>query len=687
MDYTNYMKQSEFLLELYSEEIPSFLQNKYANIFKENIETLLSFESIGYSNIESYSGPCRITIYIEKLSQTIPSKESLIKGPKTSAPQIAIDGFCNSNSVKESDLITDNGYYFIKFISKEISIKTFLEEKIPALLKQIIWPKSMYWGDYDIPWIRPLKNILCLFDKKIVEFSFGHLKSNNITFAHKFLASQPKHITAYTEYSKFLEDNFVILSQEKRKEIIRNKFNYYKNNVDISLDIDIRNCKLILDEKLLDEVSGLIECPELLIGSIDKKFLEIPSEILSTAIRVHQKYFSFENENEKLAPYFAFVCNIPYNHKEIIKGNEKVLRARLNDAVFFYNQDCIYSLESRLEKLKTVSFHKKGGSLFDKSLRLLEICNFISNNDSDLSVAAKLSKCDLVTEIVTEFPNLQGIMGGYYALNEKLGSEVSNAIREHYMPINAEDNIPNNYKAQILSLADKFDSLVILHIAGEIATGSKDPMALRRTAISIIRIILEGGHRIRINEILEFICSLVSIKEEEKINLLTYITNFIEERLKYYLKSKYDKQYLDSIVNLEKNSDIYDLVKKLEIIYNFAREHKGEEVLRIYNRVVSILNNETIANEVDESLFIEKEEKLLHDSINSIYHKIEHFISKDDYREALNSLCDLAIITNHFFDNVLVNAEDLKITNNRKALLNNVKRLFDLIADFSFCRS
>ncbi len=695
------MKNSEFLLELYSEEIPSFLQNKYAKIIAQYFEDFLNEKTVNHSEVVFYSGPCRIVIYINSIDNFIPERGTLIKGPKITATDIAIEGFCKANSINKSDLIKQNinriDYYFAKILLKEVTIKKVLEENIPQILGKIVWPKSMYWGNYNISWIRPLKNIICLLNSEIVKFEFGHLESNNLTAGHKFLRPLGNPVNSYSEYKEYLENNFVILDQKERKKIIQESLAKYTEGNEL---------EIVPDERLLEEVTGLIEWPEVLIGSIDKKFLKIPNEILSTAIRIHQKYFSLRDKAGNFAPYFAFVCNIPENHEEVIRGNEKVLKARLNDAVFFYNQDLKHSLESRLEKLKTVSFHKNGGSIYDKSLRLQKICKELVRWDYNirknvydvepeenipLNSAALLCKCDLVSEVVTEFPNLQGIMGYYYALNDKENEKLAQAIRDHYMPIGAEDRLPETFEGKILSLADKFDSLVMLYLAGERATGSKDPMALRRTAIAIIRLILEGGIRANINGIISYIYDIIkppyprNIEESE-------IVEFMEERLKYYLedKHKYERKYLDAVIRPRRafEDPLIDLqvkIKYLDFIIEYLKTEKGQTALYVYSRCANIIgygltDNETRA--INDKLFKTEEEKKLHKEI--IYIESQLLMSNS---ERLEKLAGLKYVLDEFFDNVLVNTDDPDLTLNRKNLLRRIIELFDQIADFSKLKS
>ena len=570
------MKNSEFLVELYSEEIPAFLQNKYDKIIAKSFEDFFNDKGVNHSTIISYSGPCRIVIYIESIDSFIPEQETLIKGPKTNAPDIAIEGFCKANSISRDDLIVQNinkiDYYFAKILLKQTSIKQVLEENIPQILSKIVWPKSMRWGSYDISWIRPLRNILCLLDSEIVKFKFGHLESNNLTHGHKFLRPSSNPVNSYIEYKKYLENNFVVLDQKERKKIIQETLEKLAND---------KNLDIVPDERLLEEVTGLVEWPEVLIGSIDQNFLEIPHEILSTAIRIHQKYFSLRDKNKNFAPYFAFVCNIPENHSEVIKGNEKVLRARLNDAVFFYNQDLKHSLESRLEKLKTVSFHKGAGSMHDKILRLQKICERLysihieyeyipqwegvrERTEKVLERAALLCKCDLVSEVVTEFPNLQGIMGYYYTLNYGESEKVALAIRDHYLPLNRYDKLPETIEGKYLSLADKLDSLVMFYLAGERATGSKDPMAVRRTAIAIIRLIVEGELRVNLKDMISKICD----EFPKSLAIKSEIYQFISERLIGYIEEeyKYDKKNIQSVINQMQEQSLENLLETIKLI-------------------------------------------------------------------------------------------------------------------------
>ncbi|MFV9936823.1 MAG: glycine--tRNA ligase subunit beta, partial [Rickettsia endosymbiont of Haemaphysalis japonica] len=430
------------------------------------------------------------------------------------------------------------------------------------------------------------------------------------------------------------------------------------------------------DNRLVEEVAGLSEFPVVLLGKIPQKFLELPKAVLISSMRTHQKYFCLFDKTGNFTPYFLFVSNGRFTNAElVIQGNEKVLSARLSDALYFCKQDIAKTLESRLGQLEAVTFHAKLGNLREKIERITDICNYIAPNNKDLITAARLCKSDLVSEMVGELPDLQGIMGYYYAKHEGLNAEIAAAIRDHYKPQGLSDNVPSG-NAALLALADKLDSLVGLMIAGEAPTGSGDPYALRRQALGIIRIILENKLELNFNDLINFSINLYKDSSDENKNL---IISFFEERAKFYFKNDYDIALINAVLDL----NLVDTNFKLDALKEFLIEDAGKQLLNAYKRASNIIGDQKITGLVDASLFSTQPEKALFEVIQKISPQIIDSIADKDYKKALNLLSSLLTPITSFFDNVLVNDSDPKIAQNRLSLLQNICELFDKVAQFS----
>lgn len=661
---------SELLLELFSEEIPAFMQKNaeegYLNIFTKIFE-----ENEIFAKVQAFAGPRRITLYATHLPKVTLPKETEIKGPSIDAPEAAINGFCKAHNVSKLELstklINNQLYYFFVKKTEEREIKEILPEIIIEAINKYSWAKSMFWGDYKIKWIRPLRNILCIFDGEVLPLQFGHLTANNITYGHRLTDNKKLEVTDFEDYKNKLLENHVILERTKREEIIKTGLLELANS---------RNLNIKEDDRLIEEVAGLSEFPVVLLGKIPQKFLELPKEVLISSMRTHQKYFCLFDKEGNFAQYFLFVSNGRFANAElVIKGNEKVLSARLSDALYFYKQDIAKTLESRLGKLEAVTFHAKLGNLREKVERVAKICSYTALDNTNLITAAKLCKSDLVSEMVGEFPDLQGIMGYYYAKHEGLGEEVAAAIRDHYKPQGLSDNVPGG-NAALLALADKVDSLVGLMIAGEAPTGSGDPYALRRQALGIIRIILENKLEINLNDLVSFSINLYRDSSHKNKDL---IISFFEERAKFYFKNEYDILLINAVLDL----NLVDTKFKLEALKEFLIEDAGKQLLNAYKRASNIIGNQKITGLVDVSLFSTQPEKELFEVIQKISPQIIDSIADKDYKKALNLLSSLLVPITSFFDNVLVNDSDSKIAENRLSLLHNICELFDKIAKFN----
>nr|WP_256621294.1 glycine--tRNA ligase subunit beta [Rickettsia sp. TH2014] len=636
----------------------------YLNIFTKIFE-----ENEIFAKVQAFVGPRRITLYATHLPKVTLPKETEIKGPSIDAPEAAVNGFCTAHNVSKLELstklINNQLYYFFVKKTEEREIKEILPEIIIDAINKYSWAKSMFWGDYKIKWVRPLRNILCIFDSEVLPLQFGHLTANNITYGHRLTDNKKLEVTDFEDYKNKLSENHVILERTKREEIIKTGLLELANS---------HNLNIKEDNRLIEDVAGLSEFPVVLLGKIPQKFLELPKEVLISSMRTHQKYFCLFDKTGNFAQYFLFVSNgRSANAELVIQGNEKVLSARLSDGLYFYKQDIAKTLESRLDKLTNVTFHAKLGNLREKVERITKICGHIASNNSNLTTAARLCKSDLVSEMVGEFPDLQGIMGYYYAKHERLNEAIAAAIRDHYKPQGLSDNVPSGNTA-LLALADKLDSLTGLMIAGEAPTGSGDPYALRRQALGIIRIILENKLELNLNDLIIFSLKLYRNSADKDL-----ITSFFEERAKFYFKNEYDILLINAVLDL----NLVDTKFKLEALKEFLIEDAGKQLLNAYKRASNIIGNQKITGLVDASLFSTQPEKELFEVMQKISPQIIDSIADKDYKKALNLLSSLLTPIASFCDNVLVNDPDPKIAENRLSLLQNICGLFDKIAKFN----
>ena len=665
---------SELLLELFSEEIPATMQKNAAEGYKTIFTTILQENEI-IADTRVYVGPRRIAIHITNLPEFIAAKEIEIRGPKITATQAAIDGFCRSNNISPNDLVQSQSYYIMVKKTARTNTSDLLQDVIPKAISMYTWPNSMYWGSYNISWIRPLKNILCIFDGKVIEIKYGHLTANNMTFGHRFIKPESMIINSFADYQTKLKESYVVINQDERKQLIQDQ---------LLLTAKPLNLSIKDDEKLLEEVTGLVEFPVVMLGRIPEKFLKLPSEALVSSMRTHQKYFATFDQDGNFAPYFLFVSNMEHDKNTIIAGNEKVLSARLSDALYFYNQDLSNGLESKLPKLAQITFHANLGSLKDKTERLAKICHHVMPENHNLQVAAKLCKSDLTSEMVGEFPELQGIMGYYYAKAEGLNHEVAMAIRDHYKPQGPSDRLPTKEGA-ILALADKIDSIVGLILVGNDPSGSRDPYSLRRQALGIIRIILGDKLSVNIKELVTFTASLYQSTFTERIqnSRIELILSFLEERAKYYLKAHYDTALIDAVLDLNVDGDLNISEQKLFALKQFLAGDKGADLLMIYKRAHNILAGNILKGQVDQNSFISKYEHELFFALQNISHKIDRHIIKGEFISALDLLIEMLQPVNNFFENLMVKDEDQKIATNRLLLLQMVTSLFDKLAKFN----
>ena len=507
----------EFFIELFSEEIPADLQNRARQEFLQNIKEFLEKEDIKYiGEATAFSIPNRLTIYFQNISKKIIKKENEIRGPNINAPEVALHGFLKSYNIpinKTFKKITDKGeFYFYKKPSETIETKSVLQKNLPKILDKISWRKSMRWADHKLYWGRPLKSILCCFDNQILEFAYHHLFSSNITFTDKDFEQKTKKFVRFKDYLAFFKSQNIILDNKKREKFI--EFQLKKK-------AKKENSKIHLNAKLLNEVTNIVEKPSLIKCKFDKKFLEIPDDILVTTMQVHQKYFPTFDSRDNLTNTFFLVADNK-DSKGLIKiGNENVIDARLNDAKFFWNKNKVQNLVKGISDLKKLSYFEGLGSYFEKIQRLRKLGALISDelliSKEKVEVASSICKVDLTSDLVNEFPELQGIMGSHFAKSQGFDNDVCLAVREHYLPTGPETKTPKKPYSITLAMSDKIDTLTGFFSINLKPTSSKDPFALRRSAIGIIRLVVENKLEIKLKDIINY--SFLLFKEQN-LNLV-----------------------------------------------------------------------------------------------------------------------------------------------------------------------
>ena len=682
---------SEFFLELFSEEIPSRLQinarNELTQIFKKFFD---DNEIIVKGKINTYSTPNRLIVHINKISKDVIKKAEEIRGPNINAPEKALEGFLKSNKISKEKVFkksTEKGiFYFYNKPSQKIKTYDLLKENIASLLLKISWKKSMKWGNHDLYWGRPLKSILALFDKKIIEFKLNHLHSSNKTFTDKDLEDEVKSFNDFKSYIKFFKQKGVTIDQDKRKEFIIKEINKATNQKKIHIN---------MNEKLIDEIINIVEKPKILVCEFNKKFLEIPQEILIITMQHHQKYFpTFDNKN-KITNNFIVVADCK-DKKGLVKlGNQNVVDARLADAEFFWNRNKSQNLVKQVSRLKQINYFKGLGSYFDKIQRVRKLSGIISDelliSKEKIEIASSICKVDLMSDLVGEFPELQGVMGGYFAREQGFDEEISLAVSEHYLPSGIDSKVPKKPYSIALSLSDKIDSLVGFFGINLKPTSSKDPYALRRMAISLLRLIIENQKKIKLRDLINY---SINLYKDQNYSFDSKLINdelgdFILDRLKNYLK---EKNIRSDIIECSTNSyGIDDLLKIFNKSLNLNKNIKkdfGLDVIAIYKRSANILNSESkskleIVGSADPGLFKNDYEKNLYKKIHSIRKYFSSIGRDEDYDESLKTLSSAKIEVNEFFDNVIVNDQEELIKKNRLELLKMLCKSFDNYFNFS----
>lgn len=658
---------SELLLELFSEEIPARMQRNAAEALKNGLKAAFDEAKLAHESIETYVTPRRIVAVAKGLPKVIEATETEKRGPKLGAPQGAIDGFCKGAGIDVSALEERDGYYFAVIRSAGGDVAPVLQSIIEKILNGFHWPKSMRWGARPLVWVRPLQSILCLFDGAVVPVSLGHVTAGNSTKGHRFLSDNaPIAIHSSDEYFAKLRAAHVIVNQDERRDTIEKS---------ASAEAAKHGLTVKPDAGLLDEVTGLVEWPVVLIGGFEERYLALPQEVPTTVMRAHQKYFALQNGG-KLANKFAVVSNMVANDggKVIVSGNERVLRARLSDGQFFYDQDLKTPLADWNKGLTDMVFHAKIGSVAEKVERIkvlaAKLAPFVAGADAaDVSRAAELCKADLTTGMVGEFPELQGLMGRYYATAQGEKPAVADAIRDHYSPLGPTDDCPKSPVSVVIALADKLDTLVSMFAIGEKPTGSKDPFALRRAALGVIRLILENVLRLPLNQFVN-----------------AELLEFFIGRLKVSLKEEgiaHDR--IDAVLKSGNTDDLTLLVARVRAVDGFLKTQDGANLLAGAKRALNILKaaKSTAAARVDDSLLEAEEEKALASATTDATAKVDALLAKEDFAAAMQQISSLRPAIDAFFDKVIVNADNENVRANRLAILQSLENVFSKVADFS----
>jgi glycyl-tRNA synthetase beta chain len=686
---------SEFFLELFSEEIPSSLQKSLRENLLNSFNKLFEEKFIFFKKKISYSTPNRLVIVFEGLQKKIVLKAEEIKGPNINATEMALEGFMRSNNIIKKDLFkkkTDKGeFYFFKTKSQKLNTHDLLEEFVPLVLQKIQWKKSMKWGEFDLNWGRPLKSILALFDKKKLTFNFHHLTSSNSTFIDKEFEEKRKIFTSFKDYNKFFKKLNIIIDQNQRKNLIEKKLNEITNKKNITIENN---------PKLIDEVVDLTDQPNVILCEFDRKFLNIPKEILIITMQYHQKYFPTFDKKENITNEFLVVTNNQDKSGLIKLGNERVVEARLSDAEFFWQKDKSQNLVKRVSSLKSMNYFKGLGTYFDKVQRMRKLGGMLSDelliSKEKVELSASICKVDLVSELVGEFPELQGIMGGYFAEEQGFEKDVCKAISEQYLPTGFNSKVPKKPYSVALSLADKIDTLVGFFGINQKPTSSKDPFALRRLALGIIKIIIENKKDFKIRDLISYSTSLYMDQgfEFENKSLQIELADFLMDRLKFYMKEEKIRhdivQASTSSFNLDQSVAIFGKAKSLNKIID---KPIGIDLILSYKRASNILDNEfkdknlEISNTTDPGIFKTELEKNLFKKINELRKYFQNINKDENFEQSLKNLAESKKIVFEFFDNVIVNEVDQTIKKNRLELIQMLCKTFDNYVNFSLIDS
>ncbi|HEY5713206.1 MAG TPA: glycine--tRNA ligase subunit beta [Allosphingosinicella sp.] len=736
---------ADFLLELLSEEIPARMQGKAASDLARLFAEQIGEAGLKADAIETFVTPRRLALIARNLPAETEAISEEIKGPRAGAPPQALEGFLRKTGLAQDQLVERDGIWFATVEQPGRATAAILAEAIPAIVRAFPWPKSMRWGPASIStesprWVRPLQGVIALLGSDVVDFEIAGIKSGAATLGHRFHHPGPITIGGAQDYVEKLRACHVIVDAEERKAIIRKESNKLQ-----------RNTSIVPDDGLVAENAGLTEWPVPLKGSFDQAFLELPPELIQLTMRVNQKYFACQDSDGKLSNRFVCVANIDSSDSAaVVAGNEKVLSARLSDAKFFWDQDLKVPLREQAKKLGEIVFHEKLGTMADKVERVARLAQWLVQerlikgvDSADVLSAARLAKADLVTEMVGEFPELQGVIGGYYARAQGLPDAVANAIRDHYKPAGQGDDVPTDKVTVAVNIADRLDTLVSFFSIGEKPTGSRDPFALRRAALSFLQLLTNSGLRLQLGDVLIQAAVLLIVSRLGALNSVTFpdlldeddddheitaqvgsftyrhgdhvvvrwdsaltpnlergrvieeatdlqeaVLDFFADRLKVQQREAGVRHDLiDAVFALGGEDDLVRLLARVKALQAFVERPEGADLLAGYKRAANILRKEGWTGEAavpkSSAYTPQLEESELDDALDAVEPKVEAAIEAEEYERAMAALAGLRAPIDAFFDKVIVNDEDPAKREVRLNLLGRIRHAVHLVADFS----
>lgn len=704
----------QLLLEIFSEEIPARMQQGAARDLERMASERLKAAGLTWDALTTYAGPRRLTLVIDGLPVATPDREEEVKGPKASAPEQALEGFLRKTGLTRDQLTERDGVLYAVLSSRGRATADLIAETVDQIVRAFPWPKSMRWGSGTLRWVRPIKRILCVFDGAVVPFEIDGIASDAITEGHRFMGSgEPLRVSDFADYRAQLEKNFVLLDVADRKLRILEQ---------AKAACAARGLALVDDDGLLDEVAGLAEWPTPILGDMDPQFLALPPEVVRLSMKVHQKYFAVRDPSKDgLAPNFLVVANVEATDggKALAAGNSRVLSARLNDARFFWDEDQKVGFDAWNAKLSGVTFHAKLGSLADRVERIAalarQIAPLVGADADEAETAARLSKADLASGMVGEFPELQGIMGGYYARLAGYPDAVADAVRDHYKPQGPADTVPTAPVTVAVALADKLDTLVGFFAIDEKPTGSKDPFALRRAALGVIRLVLENGLRLPLKPVLRqegaFVYDGLRFKDREdgfvrqvelfrddgrpqrpssqRIEAVALdLLAFFADRLTVLLRDQGQRHDLVAAVFALGDDDLVRIVRRVEALAAFLATDDGANLLAGYKRASNILKAEEKKGPLPTGMVQtglpnqpEAETELAF-AVGAARTAVEAALETEDFAAAMTALARLRAPVDRFFEDVMVNSDVPAERENRLKLLGQVREVMGRVADF-----
>ncbi|WP_292070312.1 glycine--tRNA ligase subunit beta [Brevundimonas sp. UBA7534] len=699
----------QLLLEIFSEEIPARMQQGAARDLERMASERLKAAGLSWDALTTYAGPRRLTLVVDGLPAATPDRSEEVKGPKTSAPPQALEGFLRKTGLTREQLVERDGVLFAVISSQGRATPDLIPEMVDQIVRTFPWPKSMRWGTGTLRWVRPIKRILCVFDGAVVPFEIDGIASDAVTEGHRFLGSgAPFAVSDFVDYRQKLEREHVLLDVADRKLRILEQ---------AKAACAAQGLTLVDDDGLLDEVAGLAEWPTPILGDMDPQFLSLPPEVVRLSMKVHQKYFAVRDPaTEGLAPNFVVVANVEATDggKALAAGNSRVLSARLNDARFFWDEDQKVGFDAWLKKLEGVTFHAKLGTMAERVERIAalarEIAPLVGADPDQAEQAARLAKADLASGMVGEFPELQGIMGGYYARLAGYPDAVADAVRDHYKPQGPADTVPTAPVTVAIALADKLDTLVGFFAIDEKPTGSKDPYALRRAALGVIRLLLENGVRIDLINFLD--ASFARLDDQIDAREIARKTAaggdsvhargivgdgksrhrdllaFFADRLTVLLRDQGQRHDLVAAVFALGDDDLVRIVRRVEALAAFLATDDGANLLAGYKRASNILRAEEKKGPVPTGMVRTglpnqpEEEVALAFAVGAARTAVETALDKEDFAAAMSALAGLRAPVDAFFEAVLVNSDIAEDRDNRLKLLGQVRDVMGQVADF-----